>query len=316
MLRSRGNGMANWTAQNIPDLGGRTVVVTGASSGIGEEAAQAMANKGAHVLLAVRNLAKGNATRDRIMRRVPSASVEVTLVDMAELASVRAFATRAVETLPQVDILLNNAGLGMQPVRGVTGDGFERQFGTNHLGHFALTGLLMPALLRSAAPRVVTISSIAHRTGKIAFDDLQGEKSYGGGRAYSQSKLSNLLFALELDHRARAAHSRLISVAAHPGVSSTGFMQATAMPGYKVAVSNAVIGFLGQDAASGALPGLYAATMPEVQGGQYWGPDGLLEIRGQPAPGRISAGARDRDTAARLWRVSEELTGVHYPSLA
>ena len=308
--------MTNWTVQNIPDLGGRAAVVTGASSGIGEEAALALAGKGARVILAVRNEAKGGATRDRIKRRFPAADVEVALADMADLASVRAFAARMAATLPQVDILLNNAGLGMQPVRAVTRDGFERQFGTNHLGHFALTGLLMPALLRASAPRVVTISSIAHRTGKIAFDDLQGEKSYSGGRAYSQSKLSNLVFALELDRRARAANSRLISVAAHPGVSSTSFMQATGMPGYQVAVANLVVGVLGQDAARGALPGLYAATMPDVQGGQYWGPDGLLEIRGKPAPGRISAGARDRETATRLWQVSEDLTGVHYPPLS
>ncbi len=308
--------MAKWTAQDIPQLGGRTAVVTGASSGIGEEAALALAGKGARVVLAVRNDEKGNATRDRIKRRYPAADVEVALADMADLASVRAFATRLSERLPQVDILLNNAGLGMQPVRAVTKDGFERQFGTNHLGHFALTGLLMPALLRAPAPRVVAISSIAHRNGKIAFDDLQGEKSYSGGRAYSQSKLSNLLFALELDRRARAVSSRLISVAAHPGVSSTGFMEATSMPGYQVAVANFVVGLAGQSAAAGALPGLYAATMPDVKGGQYWGPDSLLEIRGTPAPGRISASARDRDTATRLWRVSEELTGVHYPPLA
>ena len=308
--------MAKWTAQDIPQLGGRTAVVTGASSGIGEEAALALAGKGARVVLAVRNDEKGNATRDRIKRRYPAADVEVALADMADLASVRAFATRLSERLPQVDILLNNAGLGMQPVRAVTKDGFERQFGTNHLGHFALTGLLMSALLRAPAPRVVAISSIAHRIGKIAFDDLQGEKSYSGGRAYSQSKLSNLLFALELDRRARAVSSRLISVAAHPGVSSTGFMEATSMPGYQVAVANFVVGLAGQSAAAGALPGLYAATMPDVKGGQYWGPDGLLEIRGTPAPGRISASARDRDTATRLWRVSEELTGVHYPPLA
>ena len=308
--------MANWTVQDIPQLGGRTAVVTGASSGIGEEAALALAGKGARVILAVRNESKGAATRDRIKRRFPAAEVEVAVADMADLASVRAFAQRMDETLPQVDILLNNAGLGMQPVRAVTTDGFERQFGTNHLGHFALTGLLMPALLRSAAPRVVTISSIAHRTGKIAFDDLQGAKSYNGGRAYSQSKLSNLVFALELDRRARTARSRLASVAAHPGVSSTGFMQATSMPGYQVAVANLLVGVVGQDAAAGALPGLYAATMPDVQGGQYWGPDGLLEIRGKPSPGRISARARDQETATRLWRASEDLTGVHYPPLS
>ena len=308
--------MAKWTVADIPDLGGRVAVVTGASSGIGEEAAMALAGRGAHVVLAVRNVEKGEATRDRIKRRHQTANLDVALADMADLATVRAFAAHLAETLPQVDILLNNAGLGMQPVRATTRDGFERQFGTNHLGHFALTGLLMPALLRSPAPRVVTISSIAHRSGKIAFDDLQGEKAYSGGRAYSQSKLSNLVFALELDRRARAAKSNLISVAAHPGISTTGFVRATTMPGYQVAMANMLVGVVGQDAAAGALPGLYAATMPHVQGGQYWGPSGVLEIRGRPAPGRISASARDREPAARLWRVSEDLTGVHYPPLA
>ncbi len=307
--------MANWTALDIPDLTGRIAIVTGASSGIGEDAAVALAVKGARVILAVRNQAKGEATRARIMQKHPGAQVETSLVDMADLASIRDFATRMDGTLPQVDILLNNAGL-MQAKRVTTADGFERQFGTNHLGHFALTGLLMPALLRSTAPRVVTISSIAHRTGKLAFDDLQSKKSYSGNRAYGQSKLANLLFALELDRRARAARSRLISVAAHPGVASTGFMQATALPGPIVAIGNAGVRLFGQDSATGALPGLYAATMPAIEGGQYWGPDGILEIRGRPAPARIAPQARSTEAASRLWQASEELTGVHYPALA
>ena len=307
--------MANWTALDIPDLTGRVAIVTGASSGIGEEAALALAAKDARVILAVRDQAKGDATLGRIKQRHPGANAETSIVDMADLASIRAFATRMDGALPQVDILLNNAGL-MQAKRVTTADGFERQFGTNHLGHFALTGLLMPALLRSAAPRVITISSIAHRTGKVVFDDLQSEKSYTGNRAYGQSKLANLLFALELDRRARAAQSRLVSVAAHPGVASTGFMQATALPGPIVAVANAGIRLFGQDSVAGALPGLYAATMPVVEGGQYWGPDGVLEIRGRPAPARIAAQARSTEVARRLWQASEELTGVHYPALA
>ncbi len=308
--------MANWTTLDIPDQSGRTVVVTGASSGIGEEAARALAAKGARVVLAVRDARKGEATRTRIAGARPGASVEVSLVDMADLASIRAFAARSLEALPQIDVLLNNAGLGMQPARAVTVDGFERQFGTNHLGHFALTGLLMPALLRSPAPRVVAISSIAHRSGTLAFDDLQGERGYRGGRAYNQSKLANLLFALELDRRARAAHSKLVSVAAHPGIASTGFLQATGMPGAVAALGNAAVRVFGQDAMAGAWPGLYAATMPDVVGGQYWGPDGFMEVRGRPAPAKIAARAADRGTAERLWRVSEELTGVRYPALA
>jgi NAD(P)-dependent dehydrogenase (short-subunit alcohol dehydrogenase family) len=305
--------MAKWSPQQIPSLTGKTAVVTGASSGIGASAADVLAAKGARVVLAVRSQAKGDTVRTDILRRHPSADVAVGLVDMADLASIRAFAARMDDAT--IDILLNNAGLGMQPVRAMTKDGFERQFGTNHLGHFALTGLLLPALLRAAAPRVVAISSIAHRTGKIDFDDLQGERVYKGGKAYNQSKLANLMFALELDRRARAAGSRLVSVAAHPGISSTGFLDATNMPGYQVAIGKTVIGFIGQDGDRGALPGLYAATMPDVKGGQYWGPDGLLEIRGDPKLARIASQARDQAAQVKLWTVSEQLTGVTYGPL-
>jgi NAD(P)-dependent dehydrogenase (short-subunit alcohol dehydrogenase family) len=307
--------MTAWTPSNLPDQTGHTVVVTGASSGIGAEAAEILAGNGAHVVLAVRDLTRGNAVRDRILARDPGAHVRVARLDVADLASVRAFAAAMVETLPKVDVLLNNAGLGMQPVRAITVDGFERQFGTNHLGHFALTGLLMPALLRAATPRVVSIASIVHRQGRIDFDDLQHERRYKGGEAYSQSKLANLLFAFELDRRARAARSRLISVAAHPGVASTGFMAATQMPGAIQALAGMAIRVFGHDTAHGALPSLYAAAMPDVQGGQYWGPDGFMEIRGAPALAKASANALDRAAAARLWAESERLTGVTYPPL-
>lgn len=306
--------MTAWTPSNLPDQTGHTVVVTGASSGIGAEAAEILAANGAHVVLAVRDLSRGTAVRDRIVARVPDAHLRVARLDVADLASVRAFAATMVE-LPKIDVLLNNAGLGMQPVRAITVDGFERQFGTNHLGHFALTGLLMPALLRAATPRVVSIASIAHRQGRIDFDDLNHERRYKGGEAYSQSKLANLLFAFELDRRARAARSRLISVAAHPGVASTGFMAATEMPGAIQAVAGLAIRLFGQDTAHGALPGLYAAAMPDVQGGQYWGPDGFMELRGAPALAKASAAALDRAAAARLWTESERLTGVTYPPL-
>jgi NAD(P)-dependent dehydrogenase (short-subunit alcohol dehydrogenase family) len=237
------------------------------------------------------------------------------LLDLADLSSVRAFAGRMDRSLRQVDVLLDNAGLGMQAVRATTVDGFERQFGTNHLGHFALTGLLVPALLRAPAPRVVTIASLMHRRGRIDFGDLQGARHYAGGKAYSQSKLANLMFALELDARARAARSKLTSVAAHPGLAITGFVAATGMPTYQQAIGNFVVRLLGQDAAHGALPGLYAATMPDVKGGQYWGPDGIGEMRGAPALAKIAARARDHETRQRLWAVSEELTGVRFPAL-
>jgi NAD(P)-dependent dehydrogenase (short-subunit alcohol dehydrogenase family) len=197
----------------------------------------------------------------------------------------------------------------------VTADGFERQFGTNHLGHFALTGLLMPVLLRAPAPRVVTIASIAHRGGHIEFDDLQAARRYDGDKAYAQSKLANLLFAFELDRRARAAGAQLASVAAHPGIAATGFLAATGLRGIVGAFGPLVIRLIGQDAARGALPGLYAATMPEVQGGQYWGPDGFREIRGMPKLATSTALAQDGEVARRLWTVSETLTGVVYPPL-
>ena len=211
-------------------------------------------------------------------------------------------------------MIIANAGVMATPLSKTT-DGFETQFGTNHLGHFALTGRLIPALLRAPSPRVITIASIAHRRGKINFDDLQTERPYNGRVAYGQSKLANLMFALELDRRARLAGSRLVSVAAHPGVSTTGFMAATQMPPVIAGIGNAVIGVLGQSARNGALPGLYAATMPDVMGGQYWGPNGLLEVRGAPALARISPQGQDRAVWNRLWTVSEAETGVTYPPL-
>lgn len=307
--------MPTWTPAQMPDQTGRIVIVTGASSGIGTEAAEALAGRGAQVVLAVRDQTRGEVTRTRIMTRHPEAKVVVALLDVADLGSVRTFARRMEDTLPHVDALLNNAGLGMQSARSVTVDGFERQFGTNHLGHFALTGLSIPLLLKAPAPRVVAIASIAHRRGRIDFDDLQGEQRYDGSKAYSQSKLSNLMFALELDRRARAAGSRLVSVAAHPGIAATGFVAAIGLPRLVVRAVTLGIGVFGQDAAQGALPGLYAATMPGVEGGQYWGSDGFMEIRGMPGPAKISPHALDRDVWGRLWAKSEELTGVHYPPL-
>ena len=308
--------MPSWTVSDIADQTGRITVITGASSGIGAEAAMALAAKGGQVVLAVRDQGRGDAVRTRILGRKPDAKVSVSIVDMASLASVRAFAFRMQSEVPHIDVLLNNAGLGLQATRATTVDGFERQFGTNHLGHFALTGMVMPALLRAPAPRVVAIASIAHRRGRIDFDDLQGARAYNGSKAYSQSKLANLMFAYELDRLAREAGSRLVSVAAHPGVATTGFIAATQMAAFKVAIGNLAFGIFGQDAASGALPGLYAATMPDVQGGQYWGPDGFLEIRGTPALAKPSRHALDRAVWRRLWTVSEELTGVVYPPLA
>jgi NAD(P)-dependent dehydrogenase (short-subunit alcohol dehydrogenase family) len=308
--------MTDWSVESIPDLTGQVVIVTGATSGIGYEAALVLAGKGAETILAVRDTGRGDACAARIRAAHRDAKLTVSALDLANLASVRDFAERISDTLPRINVLLNNAGLGLQPTRGTTADGFERQFGTNHLGHFALTGRLIPALLRAPLPRVVTIASIAHRRGKIDFDDLQTERPYDGRKAYGESKLANLMFALELDRRARNAGSRLASIAAHPGVASTGFVAATQMGGLKVKIGELAIGLLGQSAARGALPGLYAATMPDVEGGQYWGPDGLMEIRGNPRLATLAPQATDKAVWSRLWSVSEELTGVTFPPLA
>ncbi len=301
-----------WTTAQIPDQTGRTTVITGATSGIGLEASKALAAKGATLILAVRDTARGEAAAAEMRAAHPRANIEVRALDLASLASVRAFAERVID-LPRIDVLLNNAGLGLQPQRAVTADGFERQFATNHLGHFALTGLLMPVLLRAEAPRVVTISSIAHRRGRMHWDDLQFERNYQGRPVYEQSKLANLMFAQELAARSTEAGSALASLAAHPGVALTGFMKATGMPAPVQLLFNAIGLFAFQSGAAGALPGLYAATMPDAKNGDYWGPDGFMEIRGAPARARIWPHARDRADWRRLWSVSEDLTGVKYP---
>jgi NAD(P)-dependent dehydrogenase (short-subunit alcohol dehydrogenase family) len=308
--------MTSWTAEHIPDLSGKFAVVTGASSGIGFEAAKALAARGAEVVLAVRDVARGDVCASRIRAGVRDAKLGVAQLDLASLRSIQECAERLATRLPRIDILLNNAGLGLQDRRAVTVDGFERQFGTNHLGHFALTGRLIPTLLGAPAPRVVTIASIAHRRGAIALDDLQTERPYSGRRAYGQSKLANLMFALELDRRARAQNARLLSVAAHPGVATTGFLAATEKPALLTQIGQLGISVLGHDAQRGALPGLYAATMPGVLGGQYWGPDGFMEIRGYPALAKLAPQAQDAAMWEKLWEASEKLTGVTYPPLS
>ena len=310
-----------WTAADVPDQTGRLCIVTGATSGIGAAAAEALAGRSATVILAVRDRIRGEATRRRILARTPGASVAVAIVDMADLASIAAFADAIMADHTRIDCLINNAGLGFQPTRTTSVDGFERQFATNHLGPFALTGRLMPALLRAPEPRIVAVASLAHRRGRIDFDDPQSERRYSPGKAYSQSKLANLMFAIELDRRARARGFSargvaLKSVAAHPGLATTGFLAAAGMPRWKTALAEATFRLLGQDEHAGALPILYAATMPDVEGGRYWGPRGLREMRGAPAPARIWPQARDEGDASRLWALSERLTGVRYDALS
>ena len=305
--------ISKWTTTQIPPQSGKTALITGANSGIGYQAALELARHGAHVLLGVRSPAKGDAALARLLHEAPGASAEVVELDMASLASIRRFAQGWSRPL---DLLINNAGVMALPNRELTEDGFERQFGTNHLGHFALTGLLLPHLLQSAAPRVVTVSSLAHRNGKMDFNDLQGEKKYVPWTAYNQSKLSNLLFALELDRRARAAGSSLLSIPVHPGISRTSIVEnGPGESGLKIFALRVLSPFITQDDAAGALPTLYAAAAPEAQGGVYIGPDGFMAFKGSPTVEKPRPQALDEAAAKRLWTVSAELTGVVYSPL-
>jgi NAD(P)-dependent dehydrogenase (short-subunit alcohol dehydrogenase family) len=301
---------SKWTAEQIPDQGGRTAVVTGANSGLGLVTARELARKGAHVVMACRNLSKGEAARREIEAAAPGAQLELEELDLSSLDSVRAFAERFRGGHSGLDLLINNAGV-MAPPRRRTADGFELQFGTNHLGHFALTGLLIGLMEGREDARVVTLSSTAHRTGRIAFDNLGGERRYFRWRAYGQSKLANLLFALELERRLSAAGSTVKSLAAHPGYAATNLQSAgpPLVDRLFMRVSNRVIA---QSDEMGALPTLYAATEPGLPGGTYVGPGGFAEQRGHPEPVAPSKAARDEQVARRLWEVSEEMTGVRF----
>jgi NAD(P)-dependent dehydrogenase (short-subunit alcohol dehydrogenase family) len=296
-----------WSPAEIPDQSGRRAIVTGANSGLGLVAARELARKGAAVVLACRNQAKGAAALEQVRAAAPDGRAELARLDLGSLESVRAFA--ATQEAP-LDLLVNNAGV-MAPPRAETADGFELQLGTNHLGHFALTGLLLERLKAAQSPRVVTVSSNAHRLARIDIDDLQGRRRYRRWRAYGQSKLANLLFMLELDRRARAAGSPLVSVAAHPGWSATN-LQVAAAPLVDRLAMRAVNATIAQRAEQGVLPLLYAATMPGLAGASYVGPDGPGEWRGGPQLVSMSKRAQDRDSARRLWEVSESLTGVAY----
>ena len=306
-----------WTVQQIPSQTGKTALVTGANSGIGYQAALALARHGAHVLLLCRNVAKGQAALERLHREAPRAAAELVEVDMASLASIRSFAAAFARREIPLDLLINNAGVMALPKREVTADGFERQFGTNHLGHFALTGLLMPQLLSAPAPRVVTVASLAHRNGKIDFDNLQSQRGYKPLAAYGESKLANILFARELDQRARAAHSRLLSLAVHPGISMTNILEnGPGTRNFRAIVLRILGPIMVQPDAAGALPTLYAATSPDANGGDYIGPDGFQEFKGSPVVVQPRSQALDEVVGKRLWTASEELTGVVYPALS
>jgi NAD(P)-dependent dehydrogenase (short-subunit alcohol dehydrogenase family) len=299
-----------WTAVNVPDQTGRTAVITGANTGIGFETAAVLAGRGASVVLAVRNLDKGKDAAARITSATPGADVTIQRLDLSSLDSVRAAAGDLRSRHDTIDLIINNAGVMYTP-RSTTADGFELQFGTNHLGHFAFTGLLLDRLLPVEGSRVVTISSIGHRIrAGIHFDDLQWERHYSRVGAYGQAKLANLMFTYELQRRL-AAEQKTIAVAAHPGGSNTEL--ARNLPTVLRAVNRVLAPVYTQSPAMGALPTLRAATDPGVRGGQYYGPGGFREVRGYPTLVRSSARSHDADDQRRLWAVSEELTGVTYP---
>ena len=304
--QERAGSSARWGASDIPDQHGRTAVITGANSGIGLEAARYLAARGARVVLACRDEGKARAVAARIAGEVPGAEADTVVLDLSSLESVRAAAAETRSRYPRLDLLVNNAGVMMPPLSR-TKDGFELQFGTNHLGHFALTGLVLPSLLAAPGSRVVTVSSNGHKVGRIHFDDLQWEHRYRRMGAYAQSKLANLLFTYELQRRLSAAGDKTIAVAAHPGTSDTAlvrYMPAWMQLGSRLAPS--------QGAQMGSLPTVRAATDPAAAGGDYYGPAGLGEFTGPPK--RVGSSARSRDEAAarRLWAVSEELTGVTF----
>lgn len=294
-----------WTTANIPNLSGKVAIVTGANSGIGYETALALAQKGATVIMACRNLQKANTAADQIRQTNPPGTVVVMALDLGDLNSMKEFAATFQAQYDRLDMLINNAGI-MMPPYGKTAQGFETQFGVNHLGHFALTGLLLDTLLSTPKSRVVTVSSAMHRFGRMDFDDLHWErKPYNPNRAYGQSKLANLLFTYELQRRLSAAGRDTIAVAAHPGWTKTNLQRYSGLAQF-------LNPFFGQSQPMGALPTLRAAVDPDVKGGEYYGPDGFMEMRGHPK--RVASNNRSHNEAdaQKLWAVSEQLTGVLY----
>lgn len=293
-----------WNENNIPDQSGRVAIVTGANSGIGWDTARMLAQKGATVIMACRNLDKANPAADEIRALKPSGKVIVMQLDLGDLDSVRAFANEFRSQYNRLDLLINNAGV-MMPPYGKTRQGFELQFGTNHLGHFALTGLLVDLMNATGHARIVTVSSGAHNFGDIQFDDLNWEANYNPTRAYGQSKLANLLFTYELQRKLEATSHSTIAVAAHPGWTATNLQQ-------HAGVFRILNPFLAQSTDMGALPTVYAATAPDVKGADYYGPGGLWEMRGYPKKVESNKKSHEQAVAQRLWAVSERLTGVQF----
>ncbi len=296
--------MSHWTARDMPSQTNRIAIVTGANSGIGLETAKALAAKGAEVVMACRNLQKADLAANGIRAEVPSANLRVMQLDLADLASVHTFAEAFGREFERLDLLVNNAGV-MVPPFGKTKDGFELQFGANHLGHFALTGLLLPFIRATPGARVVSVSSTGHRMGKLEFDNLQAEKGYKPWAAYGQSKLANLLFMRQLNVYFAQERIDALAVAAHPGYTSTNLSS-------HLNTLTFLNRFFAQNSEMGALPTLYATTEPDVQANDYYGPDGFQEARGYPKKVGMTPDAQNTALAERLWRVSEKLTGVRY----
>jgi NAD(P)-dependent dehydrogenase (short-subunit alcohol dehydrogenase family) len=294
-----------WTADNIPNQKGRVAIVTGSSSGIGSETARVLAEKQATVIMAVRNLEKGGKAVEKILARHNDADIKVMELDLANLESVARFAENLKKTYSRLDLLINNAGV-MVPPYAKTKDGFELQFGTNHLGHFALTGRLLDVLLNTEGARIVDVSSGAHKIGNLNFDDLSWEKrSYSAWRAYGDSKIANLYFTLELDRKLKENGLATLVTAAHPGWTATELQRHAGFTKF-------LNGFFAMDISQGALPTLRAATEPNLKGAEYFGPNGIFEMRGNPVEVQPNARAKDEAIARRLWEVSEQLTGVKF----
>jgi NAD(P)-dependent dehydrogenase (short-subunit alcohol dehydrogenase family) len=307
-----------WTARDAGDLTGRRILVTGGNSGIGLEAARALAHAGASVVIACRNLDKGKAAVADIAADHPGADVSLLELDLADLTSVDDAAQHFCEQHDWLDVLVNNAGVMALPYR-QTVDGFEMQFGTNHLGHFALTGHLLDTLLKAPAPRVVTVSSGMHRFATGSLDNVDASKGYRKWEAYSTSKLANLLFTYELHRRTQQAGSNLVAVAAHPGYAHTNLQTAgPQMSGSKIGEAIQLVGahVLGQSSQMGALPTVYAAVASGVRSGDFIGPGGLAGMRGYPRTVHSTRKSHDPEIAAQLWRMSEDLTGVRYDRLS
>lgn len=301
-----------WTTNNIPDLRGKVILVTGGNSGLGFESVKACVEKDAEVILACRNIQKGETAKSEIVKTYPKANIQVMELDLMDLSSIKDFASSFNAKYNRLDVLLNNAGIMMTPYS-MTKDGFESQLGTNHLGHFALTGQLFDIIQKTPESRIVNISSLAHKGGTFDFEDLlySNGSSYDPMKAYRRSKMANLLFTYELQRKLAATQSDTIAVAAHPGVSMTNL--ANHLKGsFMFKIFELIGGFISHDPAKGALPGIRASIDPTVHGGEYYGPDGMMEMKGNPVKVASNKASHNQEDARKLWEVSEQMTGVKF----